>query len=167
MQRVDEYRFYKLGAALERLRPLTAKTALKDCWYECFDARSLLRELLGDPVSLQVCRPAIEKVVKLISSVIPEDPWDVKGDQLMGYSARRLNDCLKELDAVLEAECRVLATYAISQKGAYSTSDLIDRAEIMIPDEIRSGVGAPVIKDIQEAGRCLVFDLPPQPVCTC
>ena len=60
----------------------------------------------------------------------------------------------------MEAEFDSLATYAISQKGAYSTPDLIEHAENMIPETTRKLLPPGVTKDVQEAGRCLVFDLP-------
>ena len=60
----------------------------------------------------------------------------------------------------MKAECDSLATYAISQKGAYSTPDLIEHAENMIPETTRTLLPSAVIKDVQEAGRCLAFDLP-------
>lgn len=159
MQRVDEYRFYRLGAALERLRFLRPATPKSEGWFDCNSAREHLRQLLDDPVSLQVCRPVIQKVVKAIDSVMPEDPWDVP-DGKMGFAAQEIQEGLKELDAVLEAECRTLDTYTVSRKGAYSTSHLIERAEFMIPEEIRTHLDEAVILDIREAGRSLVFDLP-------
>ena len=160
MQRVNEYRFYTLGAAMERLRSLEASTLYRDCLAEGLTARASLRALLDDPVSLRVCRPAIEKILDAISRFLPEDPFDGVGDKKIGFAAYKIQEGLKELDAVLDAECRTLDTYAVSQKGAYSTSDLIDRAEIMIPEETRNILEDAVIKDIREAGRCLVFDLP-------
>lgn len=165
MQRVNEYRFYTLGAAMERLRSLEKSTLYRDCIAGGWVARRNLRALLDDPVSLKVCRPAIEKILDAISKFLPEDPFEIIGDKEfgekeVGFLAYTIQEGLKELDTVLDAECRTLDTYAVSQKGAYSTSDLIDRAEIMIPEETRNNLEDAVIKDIREAGRCLVFDLP-------
>ena len=74
--------------------------------------------------------------------------------------AIRIASAITELSTVLEAECRTLDTYAVSQKGAYSTPLLIDHAEILIPESTREKLGGVAIDDIRQAGRCLAFDLP-------
>lgn len=164
MQRVNEYRFYELGVKLERLRSLTAETTLKDCFVHCWEARVSLERLLNDPVSLKVCRPAATKVIEAITSFLPEDISKaieaLQENKKVGPSALTINSSLDELDAVLEAECQTLDTYAVSQKGAYSTSDLIENAEIMLPEPTRKRLGDSVVSDLREAGRCLAFDSP-------
>ena len=95
-----------------------------------------------------------------MSTFLPEDPFATDPKKKLGFAAGDIEEGLKDLDAVLEAECLTLDTYTVLQKGAYSTSDLIERAEIMVPQETRKTLDDAVIKDIREAGRCLVFDLP-------
>ena len=163
MDRVNEHRFYELGIRIQRIRTLNPDTLVHDCLFDCWNARNSLQQLLDDPVSLQVCRPVVIKLIESISSFLPEDfseALNIKKSEQVGFRAHTIAAASKELDAVLEAECRTLATYAVSQKGAYSTSDLIDRAEIMISEETRTKLDAAVINDIREAGRSLVFDLP-------
>ena len=163
MQRVNEYRFYDLGTKLAKLRSINQDTLVQGCVWDCWFARNALEELLEDPVELQVCRPVVEKLIDTITSFVPVDvneAANVSNKTKVLFNAHRLGSTLKELDAVLEAECQAIDTYAVSQKGAYSTSDLIERAEIMLPAAVRESVPAAAIVDVQMAGRCLVFDLP-------
>ena len=114
MQRVNEYRFYDLGTKLARLRSIKQDTLVQSCVWDCWFARDALEELLDDPVELQVCRPVVEKLIDLITSFVPVDVDEaasVSTKAKVQFNANRLQSALKELDAVLEAECQAIDTY--------------------------------------------------------
>ena len=60
----------------------------------------------------------------------------------------------------MAAECQVLDTYHISKKGAYSTADLIDHAHHQVPSSVRDTLPQQTKADLDQAGKCLAFDLP-------
>ena len=64
----------------------------------------------------------------------------------------------KQFETVLSAELETLATYHATQKGIYSTSDLIERAENVFPSSVTRKLGAAVVEEIRQSGRCLAFD---------
>lgn len=161
VQRVNQYRFYELGAALERLKDLNEKTLLWDAFLPCWEARRTLFALLSDPVSsLRVCRPAAEKLLRDIGAVLPAPEGDSDPNKPIGPGANQVTSGVTELRILLEAECPTLDIYAVTQKGAYSMSMLIDRAEILLPESTTQRLDDKAVQDIQQAGRCLAFDLP-------
>ena len=160
MQRVNEYRFCALGAALERLKDLSEKTTLWDAFLPCIDARNALSWLLVDPVSLRVCRPAVQRLLNDITATLPTPPETGNPTAPIGSNANLINAHVTELRTLLEAECATLDTYVVSQKGAYSMPVLIGEAELLLPKSTRQRLDTAAIQDIQQAGRCLAFDLP-------
>lgn len=163
MQRVNEYRFYDLGTKLQTLKAIRDTTPLKTCMWDVWTARDALNNLLQDPVSLQVCRSAAEEIISTTTKFVPDElsKWsDVKDDKRVGLWATILGSEIDSFSTVLKAECETLDTYMVSQKGAYSTAVLIERAEIALPEDTRKKLDKIVITDIREAGRCLAFDLP-------
>ena len=160
MQRVNEYRFYELGAALERLKDLNEKTLLWDAIFAIWEARRTLVLLLADPISLRVCRPAAEKLLRDIAAILPVHGQDPDPNKKIGYGAHQITSGVAQLSTVLEAEFPTLDTYAVSQKGAYSMPILIDQAEMLLPADTRQRLDDVAIQDIRQAGRCMAFDLP-------
>ena len=162
MDRVNEYRFYELGLRLSVLRTLDHKTTVANNAYALFLARWELDSLLTNPIGIKFSRNLVERLRDSLGKLLPPEfggPHK-RGQELLSYNATALKNSLSELEAVLKAECDSLATYAVSQKGAYSTPDLIEHAENMIPETTRQLLPSGVIKEVQEAGRCLAFDLP-------
>ena len=136
MQRVNVYKFYDLSSKLHAIQSVTASTLVGDCIGALWFARSALEELIEGPISLPVSRPAVTKVLETISSAVPPSFIGITAATLQkpfGPNATTLSVSLKDLATVLNAECHTLATYAISQKGAYSTSDLIEECGAYAP----------------------------------
>lgn len=75
----------------------------------------------------------------------------------------QLNDVVqkaKDFETVLANELPGLATYVVSQKGIYSTDELISSAETHIPERYRHHLSIKAEDDIQRAGKCLAFEVP-------
>ena len=165
MKKVNEYRFYDLGVKLEKCRGLMEPNNPfdMDVWLATHFAAEALGQLSQDPIALLVCQPAIDKARIAVSKVIPKsDEFSKKLEAAkpLGTDALMITSALNALEPLLEAECRTLNTYAVSKKGAYSTSDLIENAEIMLSEKTRKSLPNGVDSDIRSAGRALVFDLP-------
>ena len=86
---------------------------------------------------------------------VGEDPAPIQAFQL-GWLVQRA----KDLETVLANELPGLATYSVSPKGIFSTDDLITNAELQIPEAYRSVLNDKAKADIQQAGKCLAFELP-------
>ena len=158
MDRVSQYTFYELGQSLSVLRNLEEGKALAHYYVSFLLARWELEYLLKNPIGVRVSRAAIESLVEDLSALAPDE--GPESDAIVGNMAATLKSSLLNLEAILKAECDSLASYIVSQKGVYSTPDLVENAENMIPEKTRALLPAGVNKDVQEAGRCLAFDLP-------
>lgn len=165
MDRVSHYRFYELGQRLAFLRTLDSAELVADHTIYLVEARRQLESLLNSSLGVKFSRNLIEGLVRELNELIPTYAGGSREEEelkltLLGYNVASLNSSLDRLEAVLKAECDSLDSYIVAQKGAYSTPDLIEHAEKMIPEKTRNLLSPNVIKDVQEAGRCLAFDLP-------
>lgn len=169
MQRVNEYRFYELGKRIRAIEPLQHDALYTAVWYLLWEAREALRKLKQDSVAFRVSLPAVGRMIAAIDTVVPQELNDAvkrvaqvkdKPTDPLGYAAYELSEALKQFEPVLSAECSALDTYVVSQKRGYSTPDLVDRSDLMLPMETRSILGEPILNDLKSAGRCLAFDIP-------
>jgi hypothetical protein len=98
-------------------------------------------------------------LAKLIPGQLSEIPPDKLEYVLSWQDAYAITNSLKEFQIVWQTELGKMDTYFISQKGIYSTSDLIERADNVLPAEIIKVLSESIRSDIKQAGRCLAFDL--------
>jgi len=165
MQRVNGYSFYAIGRNLRPLADLQGDKKYGEVFAPLFFARASLRELLSSQiVPLNVSKNGILKVISRINTVVPDDlspftpeKWEAT---VYDWQLRQIASDLTALEIVLNAELSGLDVYYISQKGIYATPDLIERAENALPEEIKTLLTARTRGDINQAGRCLAFDLP-------
>ena len=59
----------------------------------------------------------------------------------------------------MQNEMPDVAAYVVSQKGIYRTEDLIEHAEKQLTLTAQSILSAETIVDIQQAGKCLAYEL--------
>ncbi len=123
---------------------------------------SYVRGLLEFYKRLQVSRVsgiallnAIVEVQKWFQET-PSDKWN-NPDFAADMKFREVISKAKEFETILSAELQTLITYHPSQKGIYSTADLVERAENIFPEPILSKLDTKVVSDIRESGKCLAF----------
>lgn len=162
--------FYTLGTALHPLCELKVDQANT---YEVFtimlNARTITAKLLDDFPDLTVCRAVGQELRRSIEdafmrrifravpgqSVLLEDLSTSERDIV-----NRIINTGKRFETVLAEELSTLSGYLVTQKGIYSTPDLIDHTENVFPPLIRAKLPQGVIDDIRQSGRCLAFDCP-------
>jgi hypothetical protein len=171
MQRINEYDFYALAASIHPLTELeNSGTAYVDKWYLLYDARRNL-EALSNLRPFHVCLNASWDLLAAINAIVPKE-WKDALDKVSTEKALtpppvipaiqiyRVSSAATNFETVLAAEVATMDTYFVSQKGSYKTQDLIDRAQIMFPENIRKDLPDRTIEDIKAAGRCFVLDCP-------
>ena len=173
MQHINEFKFYELACAVHPLTVLEGEVHLRDAWYSLFQARESLNQIFVErplPITLDTAT----KLYQAILEVVPKDLLGVlnrlpKADELAAnpnadlittLQLNSIRDLAKQFETVLSAEVQALDTYHVSQKGSYSTRDLIERAEIVFPESIRQKLPDMTIADIKQAGRCIALDTP-------
>jgi len=120
--------------------------------------------------SLTVCVGSAARLRAAITAVVPERwedlhaaltfPPGVVEEPVAFWKVNEVQMAAKEFETVLAAECQVMDTYFVSKKGTYSTADLIERAHHQVPPAYRPGLPEFTRADLDQAGRCLAFDLP-------
>jgi hypothetical protein len=165
MQRINPHQFYQMGSALHPLSALTQESKVLDIAWDLYSARYWLRWLLsGSVVTLVVSKNATEALFMAINAIIPKDYSEFSSidpeRKLEWGEWYGITNGLKEFEPVFAAELPTFATYNVSQKGIYSTSDLIERSEMAIDESARSVISPELISDFNQAGRCLAFSLP-------
>jgi hypothetical protein len=139
-------------------------STIKAVFWRLWEARRDLESTYSQ-FPLRVSRNAATALYLAITAIIPTDFGEARNvmtdDDVVGFTkAYNLRQAASSFETVLSAELQVLDTYLVSQKGTYSTPDLIDNGELMIPQTLRAGMPAQAITDLKAAGRCMAFNLP-------
>jgi hypothetical protein len=160
MLRVDGYRFYDLGVKIHPLVSIKDETLVSDVWFGIYQAKASLRSVFTD-FPLRVSRETAIKLEAALIRVLPDDFTETRwaDDETVGGRGFQIRQLAVEIETILAAELRTFDTYFVSQKGSFSTPDLIDHAEIMLPEGIRQHLSPNAVEDFRQAGRCLAFNL--------
>jgi hypothetical protein len=163
MLRVQVYGFYHLAAKIRPISQLTNSDKYGTFFLMLFEARRQIRGLLDNEiVAVKTCRAAGEALISAISSIVPETWFDAAAKDSEGtldtYVLWQLQKVLSDFETILAAELDLVDTYSVSKKGAYSTADLIQAADVMFPESIRKRLSQQAIDDVRQAGKCLAFE---------
>ena len=115
----------------------------------------------GSPL-LPTARRAAKQLLAAINDVLPEDVNEILNDkdaQFPWRNATNITNALTELGSVLRNDMPGIAAYIVSKKGIYDTDDLIAHAEKQLLPEIVKDIPERAKADLQEAGRCLAYEL--------
>lgn len=159
MIRMNTYYFYHIGSVIHPLRFLKDGAVMTDIIADLYVARDTLVRLFDGFYPLRACTSAGEALHEAIDDVINQYSAE-KMEKLSFGEAYTISSAAIRFETILGAEMQTLDTYHASQKALYKTEDLIERAEIVLPEGIRSEVPDETINEIRHAGRCLAFELP-------
>ncbi len=164
MQRLNGYIFYQLGYYLKPLETIEEGKKLLEVSSTIYFAKAWLDWFLADKVvpiafSKETGYNLSRALAKLVPGQLTEIPTDKLEYELSWQDVYPIKNSLKEFQIVWQTELGKMDTYFISQKGIYSTSDLIERADNVLPMEIANVLQGSIRSDLRQAGRCLAFDL--------
>ncbi len=163
MQRVNSHSFYQLGSFLHALSEIKEGDKLHQHLFSLAAARNWLTWFLSDRViPINVCKNDGWKLLNAINVLVPEDfPKNSPEDRPLTWSeAYDVTNNLRNFETVMSAELQNCAVYFVSKKSIYETADLIERAENVLPEEIKRDLTSQNISDLKEAGKCIAFNLP-------
>jgi hypothetical protein len=171
MQRINLYWLYQLGMNVHPTLDIKPETKFRDASFKLWLVSAWLEYLLEDKyVPLTVCKPVGNKLLNALNAVADADPASqaegepvdpAAADAVLGHSlSYNITSAAREFEIVLSAELQALATYFVSKKGIYDTTDLIEHADNAFPPSIYSSLTDDMKHDVCQAGRCLAFDLP-------
>jgi hypothetical protein len=159
MQRVSQIHMYDLGQ-VTRLREMQ----IGDPPERALSILVVGRIALTMFVSLQEIDPLLPNALeraKILNTIINETVPKYLGAPGAAVSrgiVDEIRGALSAFETSLEDDLRRLPTYYVEKIGAYSSDDLISRAENVFPESIRSDLPQQAIEDFRMAGKCLAFD---------
>ncbi len=166
MKRINTHTLYLLGKKLEPISRIDEdNSTFGDVQWMLFGARGQITEFLSsDTLPIKTCRQAADQLVAAINNVISHNIQAMvqrnKAEAIDWWSLRTIKDAASRFETVLTEELAIVDTYSVTQKGAYSTSDLIHNAETLFPKDVQGKIPPISIQDIREAGKCLAFETP-------
>jgi hypothetical protein len=171
MQRVNEFLFYDLAVKIHALTEQPDELKYSQVWWRWSQARDGLSELFSQR-PLNFTATAANKLRDAISEVIPDKFEDMfakmqtlkqEGQQepdLPYWNVYPVREAAKEFETVLRNECHIMDTYFLTQKGTYSTVDLVEHAHFQVPEPTRSKLPDLTKQDFDQGGKCIAFDVP-------
>lgn len=162
MQRLNEFSFYQLGTILHPLLQLKEGTKIEEYLNTLFMSQGWLNNILNNQlVPLKISKASCQRLLNSVNQILPKEgeQWDLNRE-LTWLDTYYISEAVKEFETVFGAELQSLDTYFISQKGIYSTPDLIEHADNLLSEQVKNAIPQNARQDIIEAGKCLAFDVP-------
>lgn len=160
MQRVNPFQFYQIGVVVGPLTRITTDTPLLQVLGPILGSFNWLDTLLNDQiVPIVTSRAAGWRLYNLLNDYMTNRAGSDDLDAAIGKTAGSIANAASNFQTVFAAEMETQDVYFVSQKGIYSTRHLIESADALFPQPIRSSLPANAVTDIQQAGKCLAFGL--------
>ena len=152
--------FYKLGQSFEALRELSIGMALPDVILHVVPAHQFLVTFLLQVLDMRLpdSTSAAKRMLQVIEPFV-SSPFQM-GRTLTQNELIEIINSKQAFEQDFERETHNLDVFTVTPKGIYNTRDLIECAESKFPENIRKVFPNQTILDIQQAGRCLAFEVP-------
>lgn len=166
MRRINTYALYLLGKNLAPIGGVDEdNSTYGDVLWVLLNTRMQINELLSNAtLPVKTCRQAATQLVQSIDSVVPADIQEAfkqdKSAKVDWWSLQQIKDAATKFETVFAEELAIVDTYSVTQKGAYSTTELITNAEALFSKDVQQKLPQQAIQDIREAGKCLAFETP-------
>jgi hypothetical protein len=168
MKQIQLFDYYVLGKAVEPLFHFKPETPIMTAGFDVLAAYRQLKEVVkSDSVFLPGTRTAARTLKDILVKHFGETLEDgfpislveeTKGS--LGKRAEIIAAAAKSFETVFDSESPRMAIFWVEKKGIYQTEDLIDHADMHLPDSVRNYLSTQAKVDLIAAGRCLAFNLP-------
>lgn len=165
MQRVNEFQFYQLAAAIHPLVFANEESKYSDIWLDWSQAAETLNQIFHVR-ALEFCLEAATELYAAIANVVPNNFQEAikrhtelpDPEPPIGWAAvHPIRQAVSKFETILSAELSSSDTYWVSPKGTHKTSMLMKSAHSVLPDAVTARFPL-VASDFDEAGRCWIFD---------
>ena len=159
MIRISLAYIYNLATWFEALAALKAGDQVSVHWFSLFFAQSGLENFLNHSVFSKEIRTSRQAAIDLLQSIKqlseasnPERPIEAHEVSSIQYN-------YNQWKIIALAEMETLNAHFVTQKRGYDSMALISYAEVIFPPDLSVKVPE-AIPDIQQAGKCIAFELP-------
>lgn len=169
MTPLRQYKFYELGAKLQRV--VAHKSAVKatDMFVPLMDAQAALDTLLkGDPITLDYARADGNTLLAKLGTVFDKhfiDPstrqfrFPAPDDMIDSHEMTLLGSLVEKFETSLAAEFSRKAIYAVPKRGLFDSYALAEHADKQFGEDVLNRMPPAMRDDIRESGKALAFGL--------
>ena len=143
------------------------KAKVGDVLFSVWGVPPKLEKFVNDDNGFGTCKRvageflvAINDWVSTYAMVNGQYSSDKFDEELFSYQWGGMSKKLGAFKSVFEAECHEVDVYSVGQIAIYKTRDLVANASQAIAEDFRNGMSSEALKEFDDAGRCLAFDLP-------
>lgn len=170
VRQINLFEYFELAEALASARKLLSSETLNagSAYFGLSSLEQRLKAFVDAPNGFGTCKHSAIELNGSIRSFLEEDVWppgtqfsEVNfGNELQPWKYRHLVAKIDTFRGVFEAECHDVDVYSVGQVGIFKTRDLVANASQALPEECRNEIPDAALKEFDDAGRCLAFDLP-------
>ena len=163
MQRINVQYFYQLASKLLPLRNVVADQKIMDSFSTFWEAEREIGFFINNPLlppttSFQNGSDLHQALGNITGKMFASDAPDYEATiDVMEVS--NIVSLLDRFEILLQAEFSRRDIFAVSKKGLYSITELIENGEGMVSSSAREKM-VDIIQDLHDAGRCVAFELP-------
>jgi len=165
MLRINEFQFYELAIAIHPITLISSDTKYSEVVFDWMTAKTALQNIFKER-ALEFCYESANALYLALREIVPDDfdaaiakiPDPNSQETTLGYSIYKVKEAAEKFETVLSAELSNSDTYWISPKGTHKTSVLMTAARQELPSSLLRVIPEEAQKELDEAGRCLLFD---------
>jgi hypothetical protein len=173
VKRVNLLDYFSLAEGLQSAKKATVPDTTKggNLYFSFLGLPARLRTFVADDNGFKTCKHVATELADEIDAWVNRELMD--GDSPSSIvpdnfnkdfaTSWQLGGIPGKIDAfkhVFEVECRDVDVYSVGQVSIYKTSSLVASGSEILPLEARGSVPPEALKEFDNAGRCLAFDLP-------
>lgn len=159
MIKLNVYEFFRMGSAIRRLKDMDPERTWGEYADDLVSAMNIVDDLqrsTQNPIPLTISQNSLAEYSALLYKLV-DTPEDNKIGQQLKMEILKASEVL---EPILAEELAVQNIYLVSQKGIYSTRELIDQTELALAKDLRVVLPSQALADLRQSGRCLAFDAP-------
>ncbi|WP_105439784.1 hypothetical protein [Neorhizobium sp. T25_13] len=170
MKRINLFEYFELAEELSSAKATVASNKIKggSLYFGLVGLLPKIEAFLAEPNGFNTCKHSASELKENVQNWLEDNIWksgtpfpDAKFDEeFSGWQYRHITSKIDTFRSVFEAECRDVDVYSVGQIAIYKTRDLVANASHVIPEAFRDGMSSEALKEFDDAGRCLAFDLP-------
>jgi len=170
VKRINLFEYFEIAEAMQHAKRTLARESVNggSLYFGLIGLPEKLAAFIEEKNGFSTCKHSAIELRKAIEDWISANVWSDTGDfskakfdqEFNSWQYKYLTAKIDTFRSVFEAECHDVEFYSVGQVAIYKTRDLVANASHTIPEEFRAGMSVEALKEFDDAGRCLAFDLP-------
>lgn len=164
---IDQYPIYELGSHLRHLKDVCADESRNSSnqIFALWRAKTQAERLSdGNPFEVTYCAGALQELLREIEEKLKyfeseTDVPDFNKEALPPWFIGRVRERIDVFEHQFSAEIKKISTYAVPDRGLFSTEKLVDNADLHLPLDVRTSLEVPETSELQLSGKSLAFGL--------